>query len=230
MKMKAFLTALAGLAMASAAHAATITFNLTTGVNSSGVATPGAFIVTATTSAGDNSGLASYTFNLANVTTTVSNRSAQQTFVNNDPDAAVQVEKAGFTESRASSAGGANTGTQDTVDYLTNITNGSPQNIILVYGIGQTTGNLSTLTPAGFSNAAPANNQAYGVPFLLASGTYTVGGAVPAITVAAGNVFTTLRNGTTIAGVPVISTPEPASLAVLGMGGVSLLARRRKTA
>lgn len=239
MKMKAFLTSLVGVAaLASAAQAATITYVLSLNDNGAGVKTTGSYAVYAYTSAGDNSGLASFTITTTGQSTTLS-RSPQATFA--DDNGILDNKSSGFTTLRsAGSSGVATTGSFDTVSG----------NGVATYGVGQTAGNVRNSAPSGFSAVSTVAQGAYGVsnsftvanadgfstptggqiPVLLASGTFT---GTPTISLGAGNTFTGNALTTTAATISLVSrdlVPEPTSLAVLGLGGTALLARRRKLA
>ncbi len=218
-------TMLVGIA-ANTADAATVTYKLVVNDNGTGAVTPNAFAVYASDSLGDNFGLASFGVDLSG-TSTVSNQSPRQNYTDGE-----SVITAGFTLLRSSNTNNSDpAGSQDTI---------TPQNAVIVYGFGQTSGNLSTLTPSGFSNTAPATRVSYtGAPLLLATGTYadaSLLGFTPSSVTTFANVFNTSNGTTTVAAsvatqvVTNVVVPEPTTLGLLAAGSVGLLARRRKTA
>lgn len=107
------------------------------------------------------------------------------------------------------------TASQDTVSYAT----GGP--VILVYGFGQTAGNLASDAKAGSTGAAGSTTQAvYGAPLEVIRGTFT--GSAPTFTstvVDTGNVFVTHSGYGTEAPTLAFSTvtipPGPAHAALL---------------
>ncbi|MDB5325256.1 MAG: hypothetical protein JWM57_825 [Phycisphaerales bacterium] len=231
MKMKAILASIIGVAaLASAAEAATITYQLKLNDNGTGAVTPLSFAIYATASAGDNAGIAAFTYavnglsaaDLANL----KNKAPSAAYWNGSSFATLK--NTGFTLNVAGDGIVQQTGSQDTT---------AASNPPLTYNIGQQAGSITTAGgPTGSTVLLDGSNAAYAFPVLLAVGSYgptdipTIG-AGNATT--AGNVFNLAKDRTTFAAAAVYqnpAVPEPASLAVLGLGGVSLLARRRKTA
>ncbi|HEX8325567.1 MAG TPA: PEP-CTERM sorting domain-containing protein [Tepidisphaeraceae bacterium] len=221
MKWTAVLALFAGALLVSAAEAATITYTLSQNNNGTGTVTPGSFAVFATVS-NDNGGLAGFAFNVSD-TTSITNRSPLATFVNSS----FTVRQAGFSLFRADAAEmtGATTGAQDNTSATG----------IITFGIGQTPGDLKTQAPAGFAPFGPNAESVYGVPVLLAVGTFA-SGTTPTLVTGIGTVFADTTSNEVVSADNIvllnnnIAIPEPASLAVVLGGGVALLARRRKIA
>lgn len=191
-----------------AAQAAIVTFDLQDHGD-------GTFDLYASTPIPDSSGIAGFNVDLVNILTATHESPKAD-------DTALFVTR-GFTSGRIDLAGpGALFAGQDT-------SSGSvPDN--LIYGIGQTPGTFPT---------NPLNPNNVGVPWtapvLIASGTYDIQGPDPWFgNQVLANVFTQAYQGAppppegfvAVAGVVLI--PEPATLGLLVLGGLTLLRRRRK--
>jgi hypothetical protein len=211
----------------------TITYLLSVNDNGSGGYAAGEFAVYATDSAtanGTNYGIASYGFTLANATT-VTNYGPQAQYFDESKG---KVQSIGFTVD-SSAANAANvTGSQDTVDYA------QGSDVVLVDGIGQTGGNLANDASVPNFALGAGTQTAYGAPVELANGTFS--GLAPSFTsnsTAVGNYFDNPTSGSNpyftdaaslVFETQTLGTPEPATLGLLGLGGVMMMRRRRSGA
>lgn len=234
---------LVSLLFVAPARAATVTLLFSPNANASGDVVVGSYAVWAWTSAGDNAGLAAFTYTLTGQATT-QNRSPRAVFAPSDPDSTDNFLSSGFTLLRSTgNSGVATTGAFDTV---------SGQGVVQ-YGVGQTAGDLVDALPAGY-DLIPASsvptvygrvtasaggtlaNIAYFTggqrPVLLGSGTLS-SGMLPTFSLGAANVFSADRSGRVEAAQVVMltggftSVPEPVSLAGLAFTAGLLLTRRR---
>lgn len=248
---KFLMGAVAMVGLASASQAATVTFVLSIDDNGTGaagvpVAAPGHFAVYAEASSGDNLGLAAYAAYITGMTTVEADSPYGVYKAKTSPLANV-----GWTGSNGATINGSPSGlagkitaTQDTTDSPTGY---------LVMGFGQADGTINTV-PTGYKAYAdtqdtlnPDDVGAYYAKFLIADGTYTAGTypawATNVADAPGANVFTLGTSGGVLSTIPAGSVaqatvvtqvvggapiPEPASLGVLALGGLALLARRRK--
>ena len=209
--MKLFLLFLA-LASIASARASTVTFSL--------LVNPGSntFELFATSSAGDNDGIASYGVPLLNVLT-LDHKSP----VGTTTQASFTI---GFSLFRTADDVPAIAGSQDTVAA-------SPH---IVYGFGQTAGNLAADSVPVPPDFTPGEQQIYGAPLLLADGTY--GAIQPSFDVGNVNLLANTfddKNGPNPLAVSgamiatqVVIVPEPATAGFLLLGGFWLFQRRSR--
>lgn len=210
-----------GLTASAASAAGTLTYTLD-------LSTPGSFSLFAQVSDGDNLGIASYQVNLVGDILTQDHLSPNGNvfdFPSFSPRGGV-----GFTLFRsADNVLGTYEASQDTV---------SPTDHIVI-GFGQQAGTLESSVQsdgdAEVETIFGGEQAAYGDPLLIATGTYS--GSLAFGSPLGGNLF---NNGSTVndasaspasqINTVVIPIPEPGSLALLGLGGLALMARRRRSA
>ena len=216
----------------SAAPVATVTYELVINDNGSGQYAAGDYAIYASDSTADgNAGLASFEINLKGLSST------DITNINNDAPgghykSSNKTYEVGFT---ADSTTGQTPveGSQDTVGFA------QGSKVALVYGYGQTAGNDATVIP-GSTSLGDDEQPTYGAPLQLITGTYSPG-YTPAFAFSSGlnsdgaNVFVTnsgyaTETATLSYTTTTLSIPEPASIGLLGIGGIFLgLRRRRRT-
>jgi len=174
--MKKLWLGIIGLAAASTAHAAIVTYTLSINESPTGTVVLNSFVVWASVSTGDNSGLATYGVDLNTGTgetgpaVTITQRSPGGSWdvndqdPNFDPSAAYPQKTGGFTLVRQSNAQGVYSGSQDllrTPDF----------DMHKVVGMGQTAGSMATIVPTPAQNA-DGTTVAYG-PYHTLSGANT---------------------------------------------------------
>ncbi len=211
---RAFLGALAVLVCVATAQAAVVTFDVV--LDEDGV---GTFNVYASASLGDNFGISGFQIEFDQTTVSTLTLLAPRATLSS-----ARNDSVGFLLSQLPSAGNENKlgAGQDVAQ---------PQQ--LIYGFGQTAGSLP---PVLGGTVIQAN---YGAPLLVGSGQYI--GAGPVVEEGFGkteaNVFMSqeafiappqgVSPDVTDADVVVNIIPEPMSLAMLGVGGIALIRRRR---
>jgi hypothetical protein len=234
--LRSAVAAVAILGATAAAHAAILDLTLVAnGAATGGAGTYGVYASVDNSSGFQSTGLASYQITLKTTTlggpiSTISNFSPKLTFT--DSSGTNSDDPVGFTLLRSANSittGNPITGSEDTV---------TPAQTF-IYGFGLTAGNLASAQPAaGYDGTSGATQATYGAPVLLAKGLFT---GTPNSSVATwfgtpttGNVFidnngnTSAPNSVVLAVSGVSTVPEPASLGVLALGGMALMARRRK--
>jgi len=233
--------ALAGLASVSMADPI-VTFTIALNDNGQGVYTPGKFAIYVDDSTGDNFGLASLGVDITNG---VTNNVGISGLVNQLPTASISDST--FTNPTPDSYGFSSLRSGSSVTQLIGGSQDTISGAYFVMGFGQTGGNVGN-PPAGYTGSTVGSPSGqYNAHLLVATGNFTAANPVGFGTNNsgsfanvfldndAGNVDTGLIN---VSGVDLVSTqvidltpiPEPASLGVLALGGLALLARRRKTA
>jgi hypothetical protein len=213
MKRNALTTMAAGLAFAGSAltaNAATVDFEV--------VYDPGnsTFELFADASGGDHAGIAGYNVGLQNAVTF---------------DHAVPrgVDKNGFFSkgftagTNDSSMTGPLTGGNAIFSGQNTSSSNAPDN--LIYGIGQEAGTTSKENMLSGSEVV----SQWEVPISIGTGTYE--SDLPSFSSASANVFTAVNDVNTTSAdttTSVTAIPEPTSLALLGLGGLAMLTRRKR--
>jgi hypothetical protein len=203
----------------------TVTYLLSINDNGSGVYQAGHFAIYVTDSTSDgNTGLASYNLSLANGTT-INNFSPRGLYDNGT--STTTDDQIGFTLLRSGANTSPITGSQDTIDY--------PNGVVLVYGFGQTAGNLANNEPGGSTGSDGNPTQAsYKAVLEIAKGTFS--GLAPSFSNQANDTANDFVNNSGASTEPTslafstntLSTPEPGSLSLLGIGAMGMLARRKR--
>jgi len=158
-----------GLAAASTANAAVVTYTLSLNDNGTGTVTPNNFAVYVQTSPGDNAGLFGFGVDLSGTFTTLLNRS-NGIIMEDGNNPGVDPKSLGFTVGRTQDlAAGKFSGLQDL---------GAGTGLIPIYGIGQAAGKLGDRAPANYDTVTSTfggGNTAYPAKFLLGRGVWTGG-------------------------------------------------------
>lgn len=237
---KALVASVVIAGLASLSQAAVVTYTLSLNDNGKGVVTPGSYAIYASDSAGDNFGLASILVDISGETT-VTNRLPSATYSDSNGDInGGNGIPSGFTFARSGIS---------VTDFIGGGVDSSVTMTYFVMGFGQTGGNLGVIPPTldTKSSVQPAASFAgtsgvYWAPLVVATGTFTDapvwgGGSTASIytqdvsgIVTNGAGATPSQQDATVVVRTVDLVPEPASLGVLALGGLALLARRRKTA
>jgi hypothetical protein len=199
----AFAAALV-MGVVGSAHAALVTYTATV----DDVA--GTFEIVASASL-DNDGLSGWAMNIFGITAATNVSPLAQVAA-----PAFAPKGFGFGRTAALAGDGNIGGAQDPT-----VIAGNPGQALL--GVGQVGGDLDTLAGGLF----PAPDGIYGAPVLLVTGTLEPGTASAfRIDGASASVFGAQTTTQVAAEVEVIIVPEPASLALLGLGGLAMIRRR----
>ena len=160
--MRSLWLGIVGLAAASTANAAVVTFTLSLNEGANGTVTANSYAVYATVSQGDNFGLFGYGVDMklpsegGPTTLTITPRSPFGHWViddadpNWDPDGSYPNKVAGFGLFRGTSPSGAVAGNQDISQYDPLKGDGRlpcSSELVILRGVGQTAGNLNTAIP-----------------------------------------------------------------------------------
>src|SRR5438128_7656306 len=156
-----------GLAAATTANAAVVTYTLSLDDNGSGVATANNWAVYIQTSAGDNAGLFGFGVDLNGTFTSVLNR-ANGLVMEDSTNPGVDPKSLGFTTGRTQdAANGKFSGLQD-------LSAGS--NLIPIYGIGQIADRLTNHAPSNYDTVTAtygAGANPYNAKFLAGRGVWS---------------------------------------------------------
>jgi len=214
---KKFFATAALVLVAQVAQAATVQYTLYPNANG-----PGTFKVTAKVGGGDNGGLSGYGFDLTgNVTalnhTTPASLAAQK---------GAQIGPSGFGLARGQGTSPA---------FAAGFQDITAANSPLLYNIGIAAGSFTDQGVTPLVQPTPPSRSTWEAEFELATGTYT--GAFSSLGFntagvnATANVFTALNANTVLGVTPTfVVIPEPATLAIAGMGLIGMLVIRRKVA
>jgi len=222
--MKKLWLGIIGLAAASTAHAAIVTYTLSINESTTGTVLANNFVVWATVSPGDNFGLATYGVDLntgfvagnsgprePGPTVTVTQRSPGGTWNANsadenfDPDAAYPPKTGGFTLVRQSNDQAVYSGSQDLL---------STPDVTMhkVMGMGQTAGSMATITPAPYhnTNGTDVTTGPYGAlsGSNITYGTATNRTGVPTLAAGSIRLFTGVAPAGTIGSLQIQNTAD----------------------